>query len=668
MDVNNQHTAFVFVVCGAEEHIASLNYSLEALRKFSRNPIIVVTDSSRNASPIVHDRVSDVQTPAHLNHHQASIWLKTSLHRHLPEGPLYCYLDTDVVAVSEKVDGIFDQYCPPVTFALDHCRMASFSLSAVHCGCDQKFQGWQRELKRLFVEHGLFSRETEDAAKKARLEQLFIDIKKNRLAYAWITLRFWLSPKRFRLNEEFILHKDEQLWRDAEGNAILYERENPAIKIIETTTHYRCSISDGHEWTANGLKVFAPQCDHLREQIKTTFSTEVNDPNWHHWNGGVFLFDSRSHAFLDMWHERTVRIFTEPEWKTRDQGTLISTVWEMGLQDAPVLPSAFNLIADHAHDRITHHGGLHFTLEDRAETVSPHFIHVYHHWGDGQWDVWRAVEDRTGVKLHPERQVFNALWIGRRLSPIELLTIHSHLAQGHTFRLWVYEEMETPLSEGVLLADASEIIPKEEVFCYRNTNAYGHGKGSYAGFSDIFRYKLLHDRGGWWTDMDVTCLRPMFTDRPYFFRPHHDLPVVGNVMKCPAGSELMRRCYEQAKAEVDAENTDWLRPIRILNDNIHALKLEGYVSKEVSNHDRWDITSRYIWHDDELPEDWQFIHWQNEEWRSRNVDRSDFYHRSALATLLAKYGLYTPPATRWECWKNEWRHSEWRRRLAKPFL
>ncbi|MCF8257355.1 MAG: hypothetical protein K9J06_07365 [Flavobacteriales bacterium] len=659
---------FVFVVCGAEEHIAALNYSLEALRKFSRSNIIVVTDRSRNAIAISHNQVVDVRTPDHLDHHQASIWLKTSLHRYLPEGPLYCYLDTDVVALSDKVDGIFEHYAAPITFARDHCRMDKFSPSAVNCGCIHQFAAWEKELKGLFKRYHHLEREEEDAGLKVRLEQLFIDIKKDRLSYTWLTVRFWLARKRFELNDEFVLHKDEGLWRNSAGRAVLYEREDSAIARIEASTDYRCDTSNGHLWTINGKEVFDCKCDHLRQQIETTFGTEVATADWHHWNGGVFLFDGRSHDFLDMWHDRTARIFGLPEWKTRDQGTLISTVWEMGLQDAPVLPSAFNLIADHAHDRIIHHGGLRFTLEEPNEKVSPHFIHVYHHWGDAQWDVWQAVEERTGISLHPERQIFNALWIGNRLSAVELLTINSHISQGHVFRLWAYEHLETPLPAGVLLADASEIIPKDEVFCYRKKNAFGHGKGSYAGFSDIFRYRLLYERGGWWTDMDITCLRPIFTDRPYFFRPHHDLPVVGNVMKCPAGSELMKMCYDQAMIEVNAENTDWLRPIRILNDNICELGLEGYISREVSNHDRWDITSRFIWKEDEIPEQWLFIHWQNEEWRTRNVNRADFYHRSALAKLMAKHGLFEIPESRWERTKNEWRNAEWSRRLEKTFL
>ncbi|MBK8706560.1 MAG: hypothetical protein IPN33_25310 [Saprospiraceae bacterium] len=71
-----------------------------------------------------------------MDNHQASIWLKTSLHRILPAGPLYCYLDTDVVAIRPGVDDIFQRYVAPITFCTDHCRLKAFSPTAVH---DEKY-------------------------------------------------------------------------------------------------------------------------------------------------------------------------------------------------------------------------------------------------------------------------------------------------------------------------------------------------------------------------------------------------------------------------------------------------------------------------------------------------------------------------------------------------
>src|SRR5690606_11724688 len=139
------------------------------------------------------------------------------------------------------------------------------------------------------------------------------------------------------------------------------------------------------------------------------------------------------------------------------------------------------------------------------------------------------------IKKQEEKSndIINALWIGKHLSLIEILTIRSFLDNGHSFRLFVYEEIATPLPEGCELADANSILPESAVFRYKNKSQYGQGKGSVSGFSDIFRYKMLHDSGGWWVDMDVTCLKHFDFDEEYIFRYHHELPAVGNVMKCP---------------------------------------------------------------------------------------------------------------------------------------
>lgn len=262
----------------------------------------------------------------------------------------------------------------------------------------------------------------------------------------------------------------------------------------------------------------------------------------------------------------------------------------------------------------------------------------------------------------------HALWIGSSLSNLELLTIASFIKQGHTFNLWVYSPITTALPAGVVVCNAAEIIPADKVFNYRHASQHGHGKGSYAGFSDIFRYKLLYEKGGWWTDMDVTCLKPLDMEGDYFFRSHHELAVVGNVMKCHAGSLLMKRCYEEAIVAVDENNTNWLKPVEILNRHIAALQLQGYISHNQCNDDRWHETSRYIWHHDVLPAHWYFIHWQNEEWRRHAVTKYDFYYRSALAGLLAQYGLYSLPEGGAAKAINVVRHSSYFRALENIFL
>ena len=238
------------------------------------------------------------------------------------------------------------------------------------------------------------------------------------------------------------------------------------------------------------------------------------------------------------------------------------------------------------------------------------------------------------------------MWIGKSLSACELLTIKSFINNGHKFVLWAYDEIETSLPEGAILKDASEIIPREKVFSYRHTNQFGHGKGSYAGFSDIFRYKLLYMYGGWWTDMDVTCLKPLDFKEEYVFRSHHSLPLVGNVMKCPQGSELMKRCYEEASEKVDADNRDWHLPIQILVDNVRALGLDSYVRK-ISNEDSWNVVRKMLAYNVDVPSDWFVIHWVNEEWRRNGIDRRQFLRSSLFSKLAERNGVQVDYAGVW---------------------
>jgi hypothetical protein len=240
------------------------------------------------------------------------------------------------------------------------------------------------------------------------------------------------------------------------------------------------------------------------------------------------------------------------------------------------------------------------------------------------------------VKLNNSNKIVHGLWIGSELSVIELTCIKSFLNNKYEFYLWLYEPIKTKLPAEVIIKDASEIISREFVFAYKNTNQYGHGKGSYAGFSDIFRYKLLYEHGGWWTDMDVICLKALdFTDE-YVFRDHHDFPVIGNIMKCPKGSELMKACYEEALQNVTSENTDWNLPIKILNKQIELHNLTEHI-KNFTNTDDWRFVRSFIIKDIKPPNNWYAIHLLNEEWRRNKIRKNGIGKNSFLGKQILKY-------------------------------
>lgn len=236
------------------------------------------------------------------------------------------------------------------------------------------------------------------------------------------------------------------------------------------------------------------------------------------------------------------------------------------------------------------------------------------------------------------------MWVGTTLSALELLTIKSFLSCGHEFHLYAYDEISTPLPEGTVLIDASEILPRENIFRYKHTNQFGHGKGSLGGFSDLFRYKLLFEKGGWWVDMDVTCLKPLNFQEEYVFRTHQHLQLVGNIMKCPAGSPILKKCFDRALTEVDAENCDWHKPIQILVDEVLGASMHQYI-RDFSNADSWKIIRRLLTRQIDIPESWLAIHWVNEEWRRNSIPKHFWLPGTSFSALMENSGIeYIVPA------------------------
>ncbi len=242
------------------------------------------------------------------------------------------------------------------------------------------------------------------------------------------------------------------------------------------------------------------------------------------------------------------------------------------------------------------------------------------------------------TELIPENKIVHSLWIGHSLSLLELLTINSFIKNGHVFYLWIYQPLIHPLPKEIVCKDANMIIPENKIFRYKNKNQFGHGKGSLGGFSDIFRYRLLYEYGGWWTDMDITCLKPLNFNHQYVFRTHHELKLVGNLMKCPKNSTLMKTCYERAILEINADNKDWNKPIQILVDEVKNQHLENFIM-ELSNPDSWRLIRIFLIKKNLLPEEWYVLHWVNEEWRRNHINKEMFRPNSTYGILMNEYGI-----------------------------
>ncbi len=389
---SHRNCAFVFVVCGGKEYIKILNFSIKALKKFTKQDIIVVTDLKRNEESIDNSIIIDIETPTFLSNHQASIWLKTSLHKILPKERLYCYLDSDIIALNSDCNSIFNFFVPPITFAKDHTTLSYFSPSAVNCDCKAKNETANAIFEQSVASIIKHPNYPPDYKKKEIRKIIALQNKINTSLYELFhfCFKFFLSylVGKIKISNDISINvREKQL-----------EVSNNFPYPILTLYRNRIKEKGGYtfnfikrQWTKNNQLAILPiRCNHLQQALKETFNIDV-PANWQHWNGGVFIFNNGSYDFMELWHNNTNKIFSNNYWKIRDQGTLLATIFQMNLQKHYTLPTEFNFIADFYKMDIYPHPKIKNQFFYGNKTIKPNFIHIYHHFGDENWDVWQRI-------------------------------------------------------------------------------------------------------------------------------------------------------------------------------------------------------------------------------------------------------------------------------------
>jgi hypothetical protein len=137
---------------------------------------------------------------------------------------------------------------------------------------------------------------------------------------------------------------------------------------------------------------------------------------------------------------------------------------------------------------------------------------------------------------------FQSFWSGGALTPYEKFCLKSFIDCGHAFDLYTFD-VGIDVPSGVRICDASELLGREELFVYED----GFGKGSPSAFSNLFRYKLLTEKGGWWVDTDVVCLCRDIPAFDEFFAHQEAHSIAAGILFFAPRHPLMARCLEEAK-------------------------------------------------------------------------------------------------------------------------
>lgn len=170
------------------------------------------------------------------------------------------------------------------------------------------------------------------------------------------------------------------------------------------------------------------------------------------------------------------------------------------------------------------------------------------------------------------------MWLGRKLSTMEQLSIRSFQENGHEFHLYLYFPCDG-VPANTVVKDANSVIPFEKIREY----------ASIPNFSDAFRYIMIQKGYPWWVDLDVICLKPfdfkedyIFTSEVFYGLPDDQL-VNGCVLKAPSDSEFIKtaiaRCAAMDTKHPTGKILDGILALgpELMTDLAAEFNLRGYV-------------------------------------------------------------------------------------------
>lgn len=234
--------------------------------------------------------------------------------------------------------------------------------------------------------------------------------------------------------------------------------------------------------------------------------------------------------------------------------------------------------------------------------------------------------------------LIKSMWVGGPLSNLEKLSMMSFLKHGHRYQLFTYEEIKVP--EGVELMDANEIVPKELAF---QTGGVDGSMQSWAGFSDLFRYKMLMDLGGWWVDTDFVCFKRFgFLDK-YVFTGNND-SISPGLVRVPVGCPMVKWAYETALEKYSPE-MKWGGISGLMEQGVRKFDLYKYKINPqwffpVSKREILGPVSHLSVTTKALLAGANAAHCWNEIWRSEGHDKNKQYDPNCLYELwLREYGI-----------------------------
>jgi hypothetical protein len=181
-------------------------------------------------------------------------------------------------------------------------------------------------------------------------------------------------------------------------------------------------------------------------------------------------------------------------------------------------------------------------------------------------------------------------------------------------RLYSYQNLEVPA--GVELADAADVMDESEAFLFDR---------SFSAFSNIFRYRLLFDQGGWWIDSDVYCQLADVPQCSYAWAAQDARSTNGAILKFPARDPALGEILTDA-AETGGQVSRWgqLGP-DLLTMKLSPKSFEGHFGTTEDFYPVHWLETHFMW----LPGSYR--------WVAKKCNGSSFVH--LWASMLERLGV-----------------------------
>jgi len=217
------------------------------------------------------------------------------------------------------------------------------------------------------------------------------------------------------------------------------------------------------------------------------------------------------------------------------------------------------------------------------------------------------------------------MWVGSKLSRMEHASISSFLKLGYKYHLYVYEDVQN-VPQGADLLDGNNILPSDQMFLYSGDKS--RGGGSISGFSNYFRYELLHKKGGFWVDTDVFCLREL-PEEDYIFVEETDGLIASCIMKAPQGSEFANECKRLCSLK-DPNYITWGETgPQLVTRVAEDLEMQSWVKASSDYFPiMWTDMERFF-QKGNIPTSIT-VHFWNEMWRRKGLDKNATYDRQTI--------------------------------------